>query len=147
MPRMIHDKPVATEQELLDFANKIRKAGGADILDALLPSIPTDPESCLIARALNFRSSVGPARFGYFKDGSDLWVMWPQQGDTTASNALARKLAKKLRMRVHVQTGDPCPLSVEDHASEIVGLRLPKHIGNAAWAFDGDLAFEGLVKR
>jgi hypothetical protein len=40
----------ATLQETLDFANKVREAGGADALDALMPSSPQEPGACLIAK-------------------------------------------------------------------------------------------------
>jgi hypothetical protein len=61
------DVPVATEEELLDFANRWRAAGSAEALPALVPSDPVNTESCLIANALNFDCAVDAAGYG------DLW--------------------------------------------------------------------------
>jgi hypothetical protein len=48
----------ADPEEILKFVNDVRKAGQADILHALLPSIPQDSEACLIARNLNFHCDI-----------------------------------------------------------------------------------------
>lgn len=48
----------ATLDEVLDFANAVREAGGGNPLDALMPAIPQDSSQCLIARNLNFNCSV-----------------------------------------------------------------------------------------
>ena len=53
--------PAASVEEVLDFCNKVRKAGGAKPLNALLPGVPSDPDACLIAQNLNFECMVmGP---------------------------------------------------------------------------------------
>jgi hypothetical protein len=48
----------ASLQELLDFANKVRAAGGGNPLDALMPATPLDTQKCLIAKNLNFNCEV-----------------------------------------------------------------------------------------
>jgi hypothetical protein len=138
---------VATEDELLEFCNSVREAGGADPIGALFPSDPDEPESCLIARALNFSCAVnGPydtqawldkldqideieRPFSwpnlFYKGSQDnIWVMLVQQGNAEQSNKKAEEVAKKLGLH-HVN-------------DEIL---LPQHIGNAAAAFDVELAF------
>jgi hypothetical protein len=61
----------ASFEELMEFANRIREAGGGNPLDALMPAIPQDSSQCLIARNLNFNCEV---------NGSDVqpghWCMW-----------------------------------------------------------------------
>lgn len=141
MPRMIENKSVATEKELLNFANKVRVAGGADILDALLPSKPGESEECLIARALNFKCTVGgwaPVRDGVktrWPDKSLKWIMIPHRGSPEQCDELARDLAKQLKLRL-VRTEDEMRERGYSYA-----LLLPKIIGNAASAFDDGTAF------
>lgn len=108
----------ATEEELLEFANKVRKAGGANALDALMPSDVGIPESCLIANALNFDCRVEGVED--CQDGSHLWGMFPDVPDGLVWE-LARKLAE--------ETG--CRLTPAED-----GIILPARIGNAADAFD-----------
>jgi hypothetical protein len=48
----------ATLQELLDFANKVREAGGGNPISALMPAVPEDETQCLIAKNLNFNCVV-----------------------------------------------------------------------------------------
>lgn len=122
---------VATEAELLEFANKVREAGGANILEALLPSKKGMPSTCLIANALNFSCQVK----GYHdnnrerhEDGSYLWGMFLPPNMTGAEG---RKIADKLDLRYRRHK----------HMIE-----LPIHIGNAAQAFDAGLRFGHLVE-
>jgi hypothetical protein len=56
----IEPKYRAGPDEILKFVNKVRDIGQADILDALLPSVPQDSQSCLIARNMNFQCTVSP---------------------------------------------------------------------------------------
>jgi hypothetical protein len=67
----------ATEAELLEFANKIREAGGANPLDALMPSTPSDSKACLIAQALNFSCVV---RIDRARGASPPWRHWKDAG-------------------------------------------------------------------
>lgn len=113
----------ATEDELLAFANKIRKAGGADALSALMPSVASSPSACLIANALNFGCSVDGGTVGLDNiikgpRGENRWVMH-------LSNDMPQRIVKKIANAVD------CPLGQREHT-----ILLPWHIGNAAHAFD-----------
>lgn len=165
MPRQLevagYKLPVATEDELLEFANKLRRAGNASLLDALLPSVQGDTHKCLIARNLNFDSMVEP-EFSEkrYADGSGVWVMTPtlnyrlkrkdsQVADIERANEQVRALAKAARLRtitiqerVYDKTRE-----FDWHGEEVerVKIKLPKHIGNAAAAFDDGAAFGDFV--
>lgn len=116
---------VATEQELLDFANVVRESGGADPIPALLPSYPQNPHACLIANALNFGCSVLPSRTVDSTDaetGEDIAIEgWSMQVD---SDELAEAIAVAIGTK-----------------SDGLYVHLPEHIGNAAAAFDMGVAF------
>lgn len=58
MSTMTFTKPRATLEELLEFANRVRQAGGGNPLDALMPAVPVDSKQCLIAKNLNFNCEV-----------------------------------------------------------------------------------------
>lgn len=123
-----HSVEVATEAELLEFANKVRAAGGANILDALLPSEPSDPRACLIANALNFSCEV--RSIGSWPDGvrETYWGMYFPYNMSNAD-----------RSRISEATG--CPID-----NFYAALKLPRHIGNAAAAFDAGVAFNNYRK-
>lgn len=125
--------PVATKSELLKFANRVREAGGANVLDALLPAAPQVSSACLIARALNFECEVqGFDSATKFPEGDDEWGMFIFRGNDQESEALTEQIATKLNLRTARDggtEGDP------------LCLVLPRHIGNAAWAFDQGRAF------
>ena len=143
-------RSVATEEELLDFANKIRAAGGANVLEALLPSTPQDPHACLIANALNFGCRV---------DGlnSDQWHMeLPGSFDFAKAKAIADSVECKVAYvasrydeekafwrSVYEALDAPPASDAEDWAEDYDGfvILLPEHIGNAAAAFDDGSAF------
>lgn len=109
--------PVATEAELLEFVNRARAAGGANVLEALLPSVPSDPEFCLIANGLNFGCRVDSV--------NDDWAMILPRMPLERAQAIADALG--------------CELDTDSVEWEI---RLPEHIGNAAEAFDRGVAFQ-----
>lgn len=120
--------PVATEDELLDFCNRAREAGGADVLEALIPSEPGNPEACLIANAMNFGCSVGPD--DYYSKGStvqDRWYDWCMHFPPSVDYERIAEIAETL----------DCELYPDNKRK----MKLPVHIGNAAEAFDADLAF------
>lgn len=108
----------ASENEVLEFANAVRKAGGGNVISALLPAHPGQTDSCLIARALNFSCKIIPDEDHKFADGSQRWLM------VVETDELARKIAKKCHLRT--KRNDDCRL-------EII---LPKRIGNVAATFD-----------
>lgn len=153
MPRILNGLKVATEQELLDFANAIRKAGGANALEALLPSTPGDPKACLIANALNFSCEVGGLSMN--KDGEgfpgsqhgDTWFMtFPENMDVDRIRAIA-KVVPGVRFAWGWDIGSPeFDRNTGRHSypdsKRIPALRLPRHIGNAAEAFDDGRAFQ-----
>lgn len=155
MPRIISGRKVATEQELLDFANAIRKAGGANVIQALLPSEQGDPNRCLIANALNFSCSVGGLMatkdgdsFPENSEGDYPWFMtFPENMDTDRIRAIA-KIVPGARFAwgydedyATTQEG-----GFELRYTRVPALRLPLHIGNAAHAFDDGDAFQEYVK-
>lgn len=141
--------PVATHEELLEYANRVRELGGADTLDALLPSKPVDAKACLIAQAVNFESSVVPDD-SFHESGSQRWYMVPWRGNDAQSDELARELAEKLDAEtgvVNVLNGKQIqgPYGPISDRSERVGVLLPEEIGNAAMAFDLGIAFTDLA--
>lgn len=123
--------PVATEAELLEFANKVRKAGGAEVIPALLPSLPCDPVACLIANALNFGCEVDGTSVLPAEHGGGLWMMQFLGG--THKECLTRRnaVAKALNLELY-----------GDDEADWPAVLLPEHIGNAALAFDQYRAFE-----
>lgn len=84
--------PTATRAslgELLDFANRVREAGGGATLHALMPARPADPKLCLIARNLNFDCSVDGGR-----GPNDEWGM--NVHDPVLANRIAEALDLEL---------------------------------------------------
>lgn len=147
VPEFSKHRPVATERELLNFANRVRDAGGADFLKKLLPAYPEQSTECLIARALNFHCEITPwapcnpdRDNGRFSDGSEKWIMIPHHGNTEQSEKKARELAPKISLRLLKQRTS---MRADDEPIKY-GLQLPRHIGNAAEAFDLGMAFEKL---
>lgn len=125
--------PVATEEELIEFVNKGRKAGGADILSALIPSVPSIATQCLIANALNFSCAVEcPPEGGGLvcKDGYRYkWAMvFPSNMSVETMQSIAHAYETEIET-------DECD----------TWIILPAHIGNAADAFDESLAFQNFI--
>jgi hypothetical protein len=126
---------MATEQELLDFANALRSAGDADPLEALMPSTPSNEKRCLIANALNFSSAIDTVGLNRHEDGSSVWVItFP---DNMAPERHA-KIAADLGLKPF--DGDYYLWMSEDEQQR--SYVLPKHIGNAAHAFDSGDAYQ-----
>lgn len=129
--------PVATEQELLEFVNKAREAGGADVLQALLPSRPTDAEKCLIANGLNFGCQVTGFDNADEYAGKDGYrYVWAMHLPGNVSDSKASSIAEALDLEVLDVVGES--------GGPVVGP-LPPHIGNAADAFDEGLAFRSFA--
>lgn len=97
----------ASNKKIQNFCNKVRKAGGGNPLDALMPAVPQDSSRCLIARNLNFNCEVDTNDEGQ-------WQMYVSDTET------ATKIAKALKLKV-------------DYYNHIV---LPPEIGQAAADFD-----------
>ena len=126
--------PVATEEELLEFVNKARAAGGADILEALLPSKPEIASQCLIANGLNFGCTVSPINRPADLENDDeyrfVWGMTlPPNISEDQIDSIAEALGLGRASRPSGRTLGP----------------LPAHIGNAADAFDERLAFTDFI--
>lgn len=105
----------ADVDEVIDFANKIRKAGGGNLIDELIPSTPEDTKSCLIANALNFHCKVEPNWNQY--TGQNEWVMIIEDHDTG------------------INIAETLDLEYFD-TDNIVVITLPTRIGLVAEAFD-----------
>lgn len=136
MPELINfgyeNKEVATHDELLDFCNKVRKAGGGEILGSLLPGYTGNSQTCLIAKNLNFQCSVVP--FYKMVEGKEVkqankWVM------SIHDEYVLYRVAEEVELTVDVR--------IKGSEFEVC-LILPEHIGNAADAFDRELAFTDL---
>lgn len=109
----------ATEAELLDFANKVREAGGGNPIEALFPSTVGNSSACLIANALNFDCQVDAVH-------EDVWTMTIADGPNEAErHRRIRAIAEATGCKIwYVSADDPA------------GIFLPPKIGNAAHAFD-----------
>lgn len=124
---------VATEEELLEFVNRGRAVGGANILEALLPSKPGETQSCLIANALNFGCEVYGAPDDVKGFSSVTWAMYlPENMEEKDALAIARALDCEYMAPRHDAT---------EHEGHKQCIILPEHIGNAAAAFDEGAAF------
>lgn len=117
---------IATESELLEFCNRVRKAGGGDILPALLPGVPSSANTCLIARNLNFECSVTRGSW----DKTDNWSMFVDDLEIGA------RIASKLRVDCRIHYRD----------SFWVEVKLPVVISNSAKAFDKRIAYKNLIE-
>lgn len=130
----------ATEARLLKFANKLRAAGDADPLDALMPSKPKESKACLIANAVNFRSAVWNID-GTWPDGSWKWHMvFPRN----MADERVAEIAKAVGCKTEATDWNATRILDARTADEYrargrkvrLVLLLPKDIGNTAQAFD-----------
>lgn len=113
----------ASFEELLEFANKVREAGGGNPLDALMPAVPCDPKACLIAKNLNFNCKVE----GYGDDGR--WVMWIDNDldeDGYSLSPISTRIAEALDLE----------LVDVNRQYRRSGVLLPPEIGQVAADFD-----------
>lgn len=117
--------PYCTEAELMEFANKVRQAGGANIIDAFMPSEPEQPTACLIANALNFSCSVVPAGEQKSNGEHDHWYMALPKN---MSIKKAQTIADAVNCRLYTHSGRYGVIERR--------IVLPRLIGNAAHAFD-----------
>lgn len=137
------DNCMATETETLEFCNRVREAGGGDVLQELLPSTPQEQNACLIANGLNFDCAVAP-----FERGPDRreelerenglehepWVMKVINGE----DGLGDRIALELNLVVAGVTEEDSWNEWEEPEKEIEIL-LPERIANVARAFDATL--------
>lgn len=121
----------ATLDELFEFANKVRAAGGGNPLDALMPAVPEDTSQCLIAKNLNFNCAVNshPVR----EDGSVISeVRWHM---SVADEATRDKIADDLGLE-HYDGGEDVEDEDGNYMTLEYGVVLPKEIGQVAHDFD-----------
>lgn len=128
---------VADKTEILEFCNKVREIGGAEVLSALMPSTPNDSRACLVANNLNFNCIVVP-KTNEKLEGSipdvdtevgEQWYM------IIKDHSVLNKVSETLGLEVG------CPYTYDFETESMrysPGLKLPKHIGNAAYLFDND---------
>lgn len=139
MPKFIEhggkEKWYATERQLLAFANKMREAGAADPLEALMPSKPKSPETCLIANALNFECSVHGV-----DDDSGWFMHLPANMSRERAQKIAAAVGCELIEGWHDGVGTFVQeASIKNDAysfDRVLVIRLPEKIGNTADAFD-----------
>lgn len=112
----------ASLEKVLEFANKVREAGGGNPLDALLPAVPADAQQCLIAKNLNFNCHVR-------QDGENNWVM------VVRDEALARSICGALELQYDNNSEEEIVGSGWRHV-EIFEILLPLEIGQVAEDFD-----------
>lgn len=126
--------PRASLEEVLEFCNIVREAGGGELITDLMPGEPGAATQCLIAKNLNFNCRVANGhiehrdyiryledreRQGYYA-GEPRWMMSLMDRDTAYSIAAATG------MQVYESSG----------YNEICHLLLPALIGRVASAFD-----------
>jgi len=111
---------IATLDQLKDFANKVREAGGGNPLDALMPAVPSDIDQCLIAKNLNFNCKVNTD--GPHED----WIM------VLEDKTIRDNIAKALKLKVY---DIPCD-DEEDELFREYAVILPVAIGRVAAEFD-----------
>lgn len=154
-------RPVATADELMAFCNKVREAGGANVIDAFFPAYPEDAGACLIAQSLNFDCVVAcinpdhteawgkilgpeyPVRYELRPGEGVRGYKYLRYPDGSSVHALDNVWIMK------VQHGDDTESAAK--AEEIAKkldlpyyrnqIFLPREIANAAKAFDAGLAF------
>jgi hypothetical protein len=125
----------ATQDEILAFCNKVREAGGGEILEALLPGWQSRNQACLIARNLNFECYVEGLKGAYggsvgLDEGGCKWVMY------TDEHEIIRTIARRMDLPIvehHRRPDRPVP-----------AMLLPQRIGNAAEAFDEGIDYANL---
>lgn len=133
----------ADEAEVLDFANKVRAAGGGEPIEGLFPSEPSEPNACLIAKALNFGCNVD----GWYPKGTtepnkpQKGMRWVMYIDRSYDDVKAIADAVGCEM-IPLGAGDYWRDGTEDE-DHMPGFLLPELIGNAARAFD--MATDGWV--
>lgn len=107
--------------EVISFANDVRAAGGGSLIDGLMPSTPAEPNSCLIANALNFDCEVNAFNGDWYMEVED--------------GRIGRQIAEHLSLRFYGGEAD------EDD-NDYCEILLPPKIGYVAQAFDSCCDYE-----
>jgi hypothetical protein len=137
----------ATLEQTLEFCNKVREAGGANPLDALMPGVPEDPDQCLIARNLNFSCRVMPLARQTHVFAPTEWMMVVEDED------VRQRIATSLDLELTVAYGDTGSSLDVSRREEFEAIVLPPEIGQVASDFDevatnreyGDEEFEPYI--
>jgi len=116
----------ASNERLLEFANAVREAGGANPLDALMPAVPQDGYGCLVAQAMNFNCCVGGSSDKGIEeaDSNRSWSMFIEDRD-----------AVQIAERIQAKTGLAWLPGHEDEDYE-AEILLPPDIRQVAEDFD-----------
>ncbi len=112
----------ASLEETLEFCNEVREAGGTNALDALLPAVPQESESCLIAANLNFNCSVDG-------DGKGQWYMIIEPGYAAVD-------IDAIQEATGCEAGSAEQYAMAGYSDEAVLIKLPWGIGQVAKDFD-----------
>lgn len=126
MSKMTFTQPRATLEETLEFCQRVRKAGGGNPLDALIPAVPSDSEQCLIAKNLNFNCSVTGINISPLITGQSPWAMTFDPENVGIRDAIADELGLE-KANYEWVGGLRHP---------IVAVILPPEIGQVAADFD-----------
>lgn len=123
-------KERASLSELREFCNKVREAGGANPLDAILEAIPEEANECLIARNLNFSCKVQGVEL------EDVEIMdWQSKYDTSDDEPWGMFVdSEKLAHSICEATG--CDYVDQSVTKPLFAVILPPMIGNFANNFD-----------
>lgn len=115
------------QREVLDFCNRVRQAGGANILNDLLPGIPLDSSACLIAHNLNFDCEITP-QGGSHSDYNG-WVMKIRGSEAEEIEQIANDISNEMDMAI-VNEG------ISFSGSRFFHLKLPSELAEVAAKFD-----------
>jgi hypothetical protein len=136
MNQITFTKPCATLEEVHQFANAVREAGGGNPIDALMPAVPVSGQECLIAKNLNFNCSV----FQIEHLLSARWAMILDDKDTRDRIATSLDLASvdiDNTIQENGFYGDNIPyFDHKYHPESCWAIILPAEIGAVAHEFD-----------
>jgi hypothetical protein len=116
----------ASIEQVVNFANAVREAGGGSLIEELLPSVPEEPNSCLVANALNFDCDVNSHAGVWYME-----IYESEKGIDIAEQLDLEYDAPKYLDYVDDETG-------KEHYAYEGGceIYLPEEIGLVAEAFD-----------
>lgn len=125
-----------TEQEVLDFCNTVRTAGGADILDSLLPGIPLNSQSCLIANNLNFDCRIEPEAEPDNFEGWNMILTNEVRDDVTGALVRHDESVNVLEIAEKISEGSGMFVNYEMSTVDEAYITLDSDLAEVAYAFD-----------